>query len=211
MMSPLARPFSELVPAPFNEATGNHPETHGTTVLALRYKDGILIFADRRATMSPNRQWMAVAEPVDGRRTRLELVQVDAAGRTDPRGSILLPPFAAPLTALGLVPGATKETLPRIVVGSADGAMLLVAIVAGAEESAVGESAVERRWRAAAAKVTALAASADGAPFPSPRPTDGPCCPKTQSPAPQSATTRPTLRRWPNGSSTCSSPAAHRN
>ncbi len=51
MMSPLARPFSELVPAPFNEATGNHPETHGTTVLALRYKDGILIFADRRATM----------------------------------------------------------------------------------------------------------------------------------------------------------------
>ncbi len=115
------------------------------------------VVADRRATMTQNRQWMAVAEPVDGRRTRLEIMQVDAAGRTDPRGTILLPPLAAPLTALGLVPGATKETLPRIVVGSADGAMLLVAIVPG-----VGEGTVERRWRAAAAKVTALAASADG-------------------------------------------------
>ena len=120
------------------------------------------VVADRRATMTQNRQWMAVAEPVDGRRTRLEIMQVDAAGRTDPRGTILLPPLAAPLTALGLVPGATKETLPRIVVGSADGAMLLVAPVPGAEKGAVGEGAVERRWRAAAAKVTALAASADG-------------------------------------------------
>ncbi len=135
------------------------------------------VVADRRATMTQNRQWMAVAEPVDGRRTRLEIMQVDAAGRTDPRGTILLPPLAAPLTALGLVPGATKETLPRIVVGSADGAMLLVAIVPGVGEGAVGEGAVEegtveegtveegtveRRWRAAAAKVTALAASADG-------------------------------------------------
>lgn len=120
------------------------------------------VVADRRATMTQNRQWLAVAEPVDGRRTRLEIMQVDAAGRTDPRGTILLPPLAAPLTALGLVPGATKETLPRIVVGSADGAMLLVAPVPGAERGAVGEGAVERRWRAAAAKVTALAASADG-------------------------------------------------
>lgn len=120
------------------------------------------VVADRRATMTQNRQWLAVAEPVDGRRTRLEIMQVDAAGRTDPRGTILLPPLAAPLTALGLVPGATKETLPRIVVGSADGAMLLVAPVPGAERGAVGEGAVERHWRAAAAKVTALAASADG-------------------------------------------------
>ena len=120
------------------------------------------VVADRRATMTQNRQWMAVAEPVDGRRTRLELMQVDASGRTAPRETILLPPLAAPLTALGLVPGATKETVPRIVVGSADGAMLLVAIVAGAEEGTVGEGTVERRWRAAAAKVTALAASADG-------------------------------------------------
>ena len=35
------------------------------------------------------------------------------------------------------------ETLPRIIVGSADGAMLLVAPVPGAEKGAVGEGAVE--------------------------------------------------------------------
>ena len=52
MMTPLARPFSELV----TTIGGSHPvnpdfETHGTTVLALRFKDGVVVFADRRATM----------------------------------------------------------------------------------------------------------------------------------------------------------------
>lgn len=42
--------FSELVgytPRPYDAAQ----ETHGTTVLALRYNEGALVFADRRATM----------------------------------------------------------------------------------------------------------------------------------------------------------------
>jgi proteasome beta subunit len=52
MMSPLARSFEELVPNPFSDdAYSSDVETHGTTVLALRYDEGILIFSDRRATI----------------------------------------------------------------------------------------------------------------------------------------------------------------
>jgi WD40 repeat protein len=115
------------------------------------------VVADRRATMTADRHWMAVAEPTDGRRTRVELLKLDAAGRSDPHGTILLPPLDAPLSAIGLAPGATKETVPQIVVGAADGAMLLVTPGPGGDEGKV-----ERRWRGGAAKVTALAASADG-------------------------------------------------
>ena len=43
-----ARSFQELVPFP--AAVGAPMELHGTTVLALRYKDGVLLLADRRAT-----------------------------------------------------------------------------------------------------------------------------------------------------------------
>ena len=42
-----ARDFSELVTlAPM----GTHDEVHGTTVLAVRYRGGVLILSDRRAT-----------------------------------------------------------------------------------------------------------------------------------------------------------------
>lgn len=52
MMTPLARPFGELVqPTAISSALKPEFETHGTTVLALRYNEGVLIFADRRATM----------------------------------------------------------------------------------------------------------------------------------------------------------------
>ena len=50
-LSALAKPFHELVPEPFINAGAHPDEAHGTTVLALRFKDGVLIFADRRATM----------------------------------------------------------------------------------------------------------------------------------------------------------------
>ena len=49
-MIPAPRTFPELVnyqPKPYNSET----ETHGTTVLAIQYKDGVLTLADRRATM----------------------------------------------------------------------------------------------------------------------------------------------------------------
>jgi len=45
------RTFTELVnwqPAPI---PSGHTDTHGTTVLGLRYKDGVLMLSDRRATM----------------------------------------------------------------------------------------------------------------------------------------------------------------
>jgi proteasome beta subunit len=50
VMTPLAKSFEEMVGLPI-AATGSHHETHGTTVLALRYKDGVVTFSDRRATM----------------------------------------------------------------------------------------------------------------------------------------------------------------
>jgi proteasome beta subunit len=43
-----ARSFRELVPLP--PAAGTANEVHGTTVLALRFKGGVLLLADRRAT-----------------------------------------------------------------------------------------------------------------------------------------------------------------
>lgn len=43
-----AKRFDDLVPFP--PPHGNVGEVHGTTVLALRYKDGVLLLADRRAT-----------------------------------------------------------------------------------------------------------------------------------------------------------------
>ncbi|MFZ4507647.1 MAG: proteasome subunit alpha [Fimbriimonas sp.] len=48
-MNTAARDFSELV-WPLSGATSLATETHGTTVLAIRYKDGVLNLADRRAT-----------------------------------------------------------------------------------------------------------------------------------------------------------------
>ncbi len=42
------RSFQQLVPLP--PAAGTANETHGTTVLALRYNEGVLLVADRRAT-----------------------------------------------------------------------------------------------------------------------------------------------------------------
>lgn len=49
-MIPAPKTFPELVnyqPKPYNSET----ETHGTTVLSLQYKGGVLTLADRRATM----------------------------------------------------------------------------------------------------------------------------------------------------------------
>ena len=117
------------------------------------------VVADRRAVTTSDRRWMAVAEPADAGRTRLELLEVDAAGRTEPRSSFMLPSLSAPMTSLVILPGATKETIPRIVIGTGDGALTLCAAPA---EASGGEARVERRWRATAAKVTALAASSDG-------------------------------------------------
>jgi proteasome beta subunit len=52
MMTPLARPFDELVKSTqISSALKAEFETHGTTVLALRFDEGVLVFADRRATM----------------------------------------------------------------------------------------------------------------------------------------------------------------
>ena len=53
MMNPLARSFEELTADSRLTSVGVNPnfETHGTTVLALRFKDGVVVFADRRATM----------------------------------------------------------------------------------------------------------------------------------------------------------------
>jgi proteasome beta subunit len=48
MIAAEARSFQELVPLP--PAAFAAAEMHGTTVLALRYKDGVLLLADRRAT-----------------------------------------------------------------------------------------------------------------------------------------------------------------
>ncbi len=51
-MTPLAKPFSELVAGSLITGKVQHDvETHGTTVLALRFKEGIVVFADRRATI----------------------------------------------------------------------------------------------------------------------------------------------------------------
>lgn len=51
-MTPLAKPFSELVAGSLITGKVQHDvETHGTTVLALRFKEGVVIFADRRATI----------------------------------------------------------------------------------------------------------------------------------------------------------------
>jgi proteasome beta subunit len=48
MIAKAGRDFREIVPFP--PAAGTLNETHGTTVLALRFKDGVLLLADRRAT-----------------------------------------------------------------------------------------------------------------------------------------------------------------
>jgi proteasome beta subunit len=45
-----ARPFSELIPLPPAAAIDPQRETHGTTVLAMRFRDGVVVIADRRAT-----------------------------------------------------------------------------------------------------------------------------------------------------------------
>jgi len=52
-MTPLAKSFEELTVGTRLTSVGVDPnfETHGTTVLALRFKDGVIVFADRRATM----------------------------------------------------------------------------------------------------------------------------------------------------------------
>ncbi len=42
--------FAELVGFDIAKLSGAQGETHGTTVLSLRYKDGVLMLADRRAT-----------------------------------------------------------------------------------------------------------------------------------------------------------------
>ena len=50
MMTPLAKPFEELVGLPISSHSAEIG-VHGTTVLALRFKEGVVTFADRRATM----------------------------------------------------------------------------------------------------------------------------------------------------------------
>jgi proteasome beta subunit len=52
MMSPLAKPFSEIVAGTLISGKVDHEvESHGTTVLALRFDKGVVILADRRATI----------------------------------------------------------------------------------------------------------------------------------------------------------------
>ena len=51
-MTPLAKPFSELVAGSLIAGKVQHDvESHGTTVLALRFDKGVVILADRRATI----------------------------------------------------------------------------------------------------------------------------------------------------------------
>lgn len=52
MMTPLAKSFEDLVASSrsIGSVAPEH-DIHGTTVLALRFKEGVLVFADRRATM----------------------------------------------------------------------------------------------------------------------------------------------------------------
>jgi proteasome beta subunit len=51
-MTPLAKPFSELVAGSLISGKVQHDvESHGTTVLALRFDQGVVVFADRRATI----------------------------------------------------------------------------------------------------------------------------------------------------------------
>jgi proteasome beta subunit len=51
-MTPLAKPFSELVAGTLISGKVQHDvESHGTTVLALRFDKGVAVFADRRATI----------------------------------------------------------------------------------------------------------------------------------------------------------------
>lgn len=117
------------------------------------------VVADRRAAMTADRRWMAVAEPIDGGRTRVEIMKVDDSGRTDPQVTAVLPPLTAAPSVFELLPGSAKESVPRIVVGTTDGRLTLVAMPG---EGAGGEARIERRWRGAAAKVTALASAGDG-------------------------------------------------
>lgn len=49
MQIPSPKTFSELVG--YSPATADQPETHGTTVLAMRFDSGVIVMADRRATM----------------------------------------------------------------------------------------------------------------------------------------------------------------
>ena len=51
-MTPLAKPFSEIVAGSLIAGKVDHDvESHGTTVLALRFDKGVVILADRRATI----------------------------------------------------------------------------------------------------------------------------------------------------------------
>ena len=51
-MTPLAKPFSEIAGDSLISGKVQHDvETHGTTVLALRFDKGVILFADRRATI----------------------------------------------------------------------------------------------------------------------------------------------------------------
>lgn len=50
MISPATTSFADLVGFSPVATCGSSLETHGTTVLALRYKDGLMVLADRRAT-----------------------------------------------------------------------------------------------------------------------------------------------------------------
>jgi len=50
MISTEARRFDEVVDPPWGPVGAMEGETHGTTVLALRYDEGVLILSDRRAT-----------------------------------------------------------------------------------------------------------------------------------------------------------------
>lgn len=45
-----SRNFADLVGFPAHSSAAGHLEVHGTTVLSLRYKEGVLTLADRRAT-----------------------------------------------------------------------------------------------------------------------------------------------------------------
>ncbi len=117
-------------------------------------KSIVSVAADRRAMTTADRRWMAVVEPTDGNATRIEVLAVDDAGRTDPRASCTVPGL---ISAFTLLPGLARDAVPQIVVGMLDGGCALIEPAV-----AVGDARVLRRWRGGTAKVTSLAAAGDG-------------------------------------------------
>jgi proteasome beta subunit len=51
MMKAMVKNFDELVGFDLSKGISTDQQTHGTTILALRYNEGVVVLADRRATM----------------------------------------------------------------------------------------------------------------------------------------------------------------